>query len=46
MNEDAIKLDCDSIKEMMDENPEAAKAIIEMMKEVDEVDKDCAELAS
>lgn len=44
MNQEAIKLDCDSIKEMMNEDPEAAKAIVELMKEVSDIDQDCADL--
>jgi len=45
MNQETIKLDCDSIREMMDDDPQAAKAIIELMKEVDGIDADCAEAA-
>jgi hypothetical protein len=46
MNHDEARLDCDAIKQLMTEEPEKAKAIVEMMKEVDELEAECDEILS
>ena len=44
MDHEEATLDCDAIKQLMAEDPEKAKAIVEMMKEVGELDAECEEL--
>jgi chorismate mutase len=44
MELEMAKFDCESIKEMLEESPVVAGVVIEMIKDLDELDEECAEL--